>query len=307
MWLLWTLLACVGFGAGAALQKHGVATALPKLTLRRLLVEWRLVLRTMRRNWVWLVGVLVNLAGGGCLVLAIDAGEVSVVQPLVNVNLLVSVLIGVLLLGERLRPGEWAGAAAMLAGATLVSLSAGSAPGGAAPATVVGAVAPSGHEPALLALSLTCGALVAALLVAGRVVRRARSELVLAVAAGLLFGLGTPLIKLITIHLGEAPPAGFGALLAAVAAAPATWGVVVVNVVGFLLYQVAFANGRVAVVSPVTTISAVVMPVAAGALAFGEPLGALRVAGVVIILAGVGALLWSGGRPAALPAAAGTD
>lgn len=291
MWLLFTLLACLGFGVGAAMQKHGMATALPKLTFRRLLAEWRLVLGTVLRNWIWLVGVLVNLAGGGCLILAIDAGEVSVVQPLVNVNLLVAVLLGVVVLRERLRPVEWAGAAAMLAGAALVSLS-------AAPAAAVAAL--PGREAGVLAISLGCGGLVVALSVVRRFAPRLPVEATLAVSAGLLFGLSTPLIKLVTLHLAEGPAGGGpSALVAAVAADPATWGAVAVNVVGFAFYQVAFANGRVAVVSPVTTISAVAMPVAAGAVAFGEALGPLRLAGVAVIVAGVAALLWGGGAGAA--------
>lgn len=289
MWLFLTLTACLFFAAGAALQKHGMATAFPKLTFSRLRSELGPVLRAIVHNWVWLLGLLSNLAGGGLFVLAVDQGEVSVVQPLVNLNLLLAMLLGVFVLGERLRGTEWAGAGVMALGAALVLWSAHGAPSAAE--------VPSRAD--LWALGITVAgyglALALALL---RGVLRLSAELAYAVCAGVLFGLATVHIKLASVHVaaaGGVEALALGDLLLTVLRDPAAWALVPDNVVGFVLFQLAFANGRVAVVSPVTNIAAMVLPVVAGALAFGEAVGGLRLVGVLVVGLGMGVIL----RPAA--------
>lgn len=285
MWLAYVLLACIGFGAGAAMQKHGMATRLPGLSVRTFLRDIRRVVRTVFSNPVWLGGLAVNLLGGLFMILAIDTGELSVVQPLTNLNLLVSVVAGVWLLGERLSRSESAGAAGMLAGAVLLSLSGLRSTSQPRPATTA----------VLIAATIAAFAATIALNAAGRVLRgRLPQELVLAASAGLLFGLSTVYVKVLSAQLAGVQ--GMAAVLAAVLPSAALWGIVAANVAGFALYQIAFAQGRVAVVSPLCTVSALLMPVGTGVLALAEHLDALRAAGIAVL---AGALVLLLRRPAA--------
>ena len=301
MWLVYTLLACVGFGLGAALQKHGMSTNLPQLTARTLLREWRRVLGAMLRNWVWLLGIAAQLAGGLAMILAVAAGEVSAVQPLVNLNLLVAVLIGVVFLRERLHPLEWVGAAVMLAGAVLVSASAVDVAGVATHDLAAPALDPAARDMAVLWVSGACVALVLFVqALRGPLGRRLGPEVALSINAGLLFGLGAVALKMVTIHQGDLIAATTLAERAlALAADPAAWGLAATNAVGFVLFQMAFSHGRVSVVSPVTTIFSMAMPVVAGVTAFSEAAGPLRLLGVLVIVPGVVLLVSKpGGGPA---------
>lgn len=280
MWLIFTLLACLGFGVGSAMQKHGMATRLPKLTLSRLVHDLPGVLGAVFKNWIWLVGLLLNLVGGLCMVVALSTGEISVVQPLVNVNVLVAMLAGVLVLGERLTRMEWVAAGVLLSGAALLVV-AGAATAGGAPGPV--------DEARVAWLSGACLALVAVLAVVGRLVGGS-PEVFLALAAGLLFGLSGVDIKLVGVHLGD--PAGRPVLELALALVGdwALWAVIVLNVVAFVMYQAAFSHGRVAIVSPLTTNATAVLPVVAGLAAFGEPAGPGKLAGVAVVVVGTALL-----------------
>lgn len=281
MWWLETLLACLGFGIGAALQKHGVSKRLPRLSFSTLRDDWRGVLQAFASNWTWWLGVLTSLTGGLFLILALAHGEISVVQPLVNLNILVAILAGVLALGERLSRIEWIGAMAMVGGAVLLSVSAGAA-----------VVPPPGFEAPVLALTTVSVAVVVAILVATRVDRRP-PEILFAAAGGLTFGLANVHLKVLTIHLGGVT-GGLGSLVVAAVADWALWGVVAANAVGFVCFQMALSNGRVSVVNTLNTIGSVVLPVASGFVAFGEQPIAARMAGIAVVVAGTAMLV--GGR-----------
>ena len=281
MWWLETLLACLGFGVGAALQKHGVTKKLPRLSFATLRDDWRGVLRAFASNWTWWLGVLTSLSGGVFLILALAHGEISVVQPLVNLNILVAILAGVLALGERLSRVEWAGALAMVGGAVLLSVGAGAA---VAP--------PAGFEATVLVLTASGVAAVAGILAATRT-GRFRPEILFAAAGGLTFGLANVHMKVLTLHLAGLS-GGLGPLAAAALADWALWGVIAANGAGFLFFQMALSNGRVSVVNTLNTIGSVVLPVASGFAAFGERPGAARVAGIAVVVAGTALLI--GGR-----------
>lgn len=282
MWWIETLLACLGFGIGAALQKHGVTKKLPKLSFATLRDDWRGVLRGFASNWTWWLGVLCSLTGGVFLILALAHGEISVVQPLVNLNILVAIVAGVLALGERLAPIEWAGALAMVGGAVLLSVGAGAA-----------VVPPAGFEASALVLTAIGVVTVAAILAATRS-GRFRPEILFAAAGGLTFGLANVHLKVLTLHLAQVM-GGTGDLVVAALSDWALWGVIVANGVGFVCFQMALSNGRVAVVNTLNTIGSVVLPVASGFVAFGETPSATRVAGIAVVVAGT-AMLIGGGR-----------
>jgi drug/metabolite transporter (DMT)-like permease len=279
MWLLWTLAACICFGSSAAIQKHAIAARLPALSFRTLAREWRRVLRELLTSWVWLLGLAVEIPATVFMILAVADGEISVIQPLVNANVLVAMLAGVVFLRERLSALEWTGAGVLLSGAGVVTAAAIASPGGPAAAPDVPAVGWVSLAFCLPALGLT--------LLSRRL--RARPEPVLAVAAGLWFGLSTVWLKVLTVRL-EAETGPFLDSAVAVALDWPLWAIVAANVLGFVQFQMAFSHGRVAVVSPLTTIAAVIPPVVGGMAALGEPATPARIAGIAVIAVGTALL-----------------
>jgi len=287
MWFLWTMLACLGFGVGSTMQKHGMAMKLPKLSLAILRQEGFKLILVILKNWIWILGVLINLMGGLCMILALNDGELSIVQPLVNGNVLVAILLGVLVLGERLSAAEWAGAAVLLMGAVLLSL-----------AGTESAAKEASNIMDIAGIAWISGfclvAVILLLIIGSRKKAGTGPELYFALAAGLLFGLGAVTLKALTVKWNAAPmDFGLPMVMALVLDWP-LWGVIVTNVVGFVLYQVAFSHGRVAVISPLTTNASILLPVAAGFAAFGEAAGPIKLIGIVTVVLGTGLLLAKG-------------
>lgn len=265
MWAYWTLLACLCFGSGAALQKHGVATRLPPLSLHSLIRDWRSILRALFLNRFWLLGGFANICGSVFMILAVNSGEISVVQPLINANVLVAILAGVLLLKERLSRVEWVGASMLLSGAAMVALSADTQ------------VEFAGYDPyGLCLISLICAALASILPLATRMLGRGNPEPFLAVSAGLWFGLSTVFLKVLTMSVWDWWIVFEWSL----------WALIAVNVVGFILYQMAFSHGRVSLVSPLTTIASMVPPVIVGLLTMSEEAHPLKLWGITVVAVG---------------------
>ncbi len=277
MWLVWTILACLGFGVGSAMQKQGMAAKLPKLTLAEALTGWKRIAATLLKNKIWLLGMIIDLSGGICFLFAVNEGEISLVQPIVNVNVAIAMLAGVIVLKERLSAAEWAGAAIMMTGAVILSQAGGGE----------GASAPIAGSPHIMWAVVICSAAVVTALACARIFAdKIGPETFLSAAAGLSFGLGTVFIKLATVSLSGAGESFSVHLLREIFANLAVWGIIITNAIGFALFQAAFSHGRVAIVSPLTTNSSVVIPVAIGVYAFGEPAGALKITGIAVIVFG---------------------
>jgi uncharacterized membrane protein len=270
------------------MQKHGVATRLPRLTWETLRRDWIGIVRALLGNWLWLAGILVGFTGAVMFAVALAIGELTIVQPLVNLNMLVAMAIGVFILGERLARGEWVGGLLMIIGAAVLGLSLGGVEAIVQTRTGVAAgvrgLSAVGIASVLLVMSLA------------RLIPSFRKELAYALAGGLSFGLGNMLLKTASLSLSEAAP-GIVAGAMALILDWATWGVVAGNAVGFVLFQMAFSHGRVSVVNPLNTISSSLLPVAAGFAVYGERSDLLRVLGIVVVLAGTAVLMMA--RPAA--------
>jgi transporter family protein len=234
--------------------------------------------RTMAANWLWVGGIVISLLGGLFFVQAVAMGDLSVVTPLVNMTMVFAVLLGVAFLRERMEAAEWAGMALMIVGAVVISLS-------GAEET---AVAPTGRELYLFAVGIAV--LTAAVFAVQRVAsRRVPTEVALAIGAGLVFGLGNIVVKVLTF-LAEAKLGAFDIL------AWVTWKTVVLSlpallllaceIVAFVMMQGAFAHGRVSLVSPITTIVSVLVPISAGVAIFREAVPALRLTGILVTVVG---------------------
>jgi drug/metabolite transporter (DMT)-like permease len=275
--------------AGNALQKQRVATHVPNASLAGLARRPGAFFAPLLRDPAWLAGGVLIVAGALVGLQALASLDLSVLKALGRLETLLMVVAGVVLLGERLRPGELAGLAVLLAGTALLALHGGGASG--RPAT----------REAHLALVASVAAVLA--LCASRP-RAQRSELGLATAAGLLFGTGDILVKGATARV--AVPGGFRVLestsLAGLAQTPEFALAIIGYLAGAILLQAAFSVGRVSVIGAVTTLGSVALPIAFGLLVLGEDASAERLAGMAAI--GLGALLLGRrGRGAREPAA----
>ena len=119
--VLFIITASIGFGVGASLQKQGLASTFPNLTFRTLLGRPGEVVRGILASRTWLPGILINFLGTFFYFQALSEGELTIVQPLVSLNIVVAVLAGVLVLRETLHRREWAGIGAMILGTVLLA------------------------------------------------------------------------------------------------------------------------------------------------------------------------------------------
>ena len=137
MWLVFALLSAVFAALTSILAKVGIqgvdsnlATALRTMVV--LVMAWGMVLLTgaqsglagiSRRSWVFLV--LSGLATGAswlCYYRALQTGQVSRVAPIDKLSVVLTVILAMLLLGERPGPKAVAGCVLIGAGVLLMAL-----------------------------------------------------------------------------------------------------------------------------------------------------------------------------------------
>jgi uncharacterized membrane protein len=268
---------------GQAMQKHGIATQLPQITLRQLLSQLGEFLGAMLTNWVWVVGFLFTVVGSIVGVQAISMGDLSVVKPLIKLQDVFVVLIGVAILRERLVSREWIGVGVMLAGAAVLTV-------GAGPSTNIVPGTMTSMMLFLATIVLT-GLLY---VLHRRWPARFTAEFALALGAGLLFGVGDLMVKAstgIVKHEIGSFSVLHGAAIKAALATPELQINIVVNLIGFMMVQTAFSNGRVSFIGPLVGLGATLFPVLAGFAVFDERPYPVRVIGIAAMMVGTAFLI----------------
>jgi drug/metabolite transporter (DMT)-like permease len=231
-------------------------------------------LRAFLSSPPWLLGWLFTVGGWLLFIKAMALGELTVVQPLMALGNLLSVAAGIAVFRERLGRRELAGLCLTLIGATAL----------AAQAQVV---EPTSTHPGGLILVVGTTALgLSLLLLVGKSIPDA-IEAVLAVAAGVSFGTGAVLTKLLTasLHVAGQPLASTAVLWS-----PVLYFMILANGAGIALLQSALQRGRIAVVIPVNLASANSMGILGGIVLFDEDLSLLRLGAIASILAGTALL-----------------
>lgn len=288
--------------AGSVLQKQRVATRVPNVALGQVTRRPGAFFGPLLRDWKWLLGFLLVVAGAMAGLQALAVMDLSVLKALGRLETLFVILAGVVFLGERLRPGEVAGVFLLLAGALLLALSSGEASGGAA-----------SREAYLVLAAGAVGLIV--LLAFGRHSRseRLRPELALAAAAGVLFATGDILTKGATdVVKAGAADGGFNvaesASMVGLVGTPEFALAIGAYVGGTILTQAAFSVGRVSVIGPVMSIGNLLLPIAFGLVVLQEDPTPDRLAGIATIALGTALLARrphaeATGGPAPAPAA----
>jgi hypothetical protein len=264
--------ASLAFGVSAVAEQRGTKRVPDRPTLSpRLLTD-------LARQRLWLVGIAANLAGFALQIVALNFGELALVQPILVCDLIFAVVITAFL-WRRWDPVVFAAVVACA--------------GGIAGFLVIGR--PSGGRsyvsfPSVLPLAVGLAVVVGGCLAVARANPQARS-LALALACGIDYGAAAFCVKLLTSN--------FSGGAADVFTHWPVYGLAVTGPLGFLLNQDAFQQG--ALISPVLAIITSCDPLVSVALAHfwlherlnSSPAG---IAGVIVSLllmvAGVIVLAW---------------
>ena len=241
------LLAALLFAVAAVAQQRSAA-AVPAARRGTALV------RELVRRPLWWVGTLADTGGYVAQAAALGLGSLLLVQPLLVTSLLFALPLAARWAGRRVRAAERVWAVLLVA---------------ALAAFVVVGEPTAGVDRAGLREWLPAagvlGALLAGCLLAAAVRRGTARAVLLAVATGVLYGVGAALTKGAVDLFGE----GLGVLLTSWE----TYGLALAMGAGTLLQQSAFQAGGLAASLPAVTVGEPVVAVAVGIAVLHERLG----------------------------------
>jgi drug/metabolite transporter (DMT)-like permease len=244
--VLFAAAGAVLIGSGIALQQivaaeqdaHGV-------------MDPRLLVRLLQRKR-WLIGFGLSNLGFACQASAIATGRLVLIEPITATNVLFALLVSANRTGRRLGPREWRGAIAAIVGVGGFLAVANPTEGASGDAAVSWAV-PLG----VLAVVVVVGATLA------RRYAGTQRAVVLAVAAGLAFGVSDAVLKLLTDVIDLDGPGGVLSHWS-----PYVW--ILVSPVAFLLQQSAFHTAHLGASMPATSTLSPITAAFLGALMFDE-------------------------------------
>jgi drug/metabolite transporter (DMT)-like permease len=226
---------------------------------------------------MWLLGIAAMVCGQVLGAVALDESDLGRVEPLLATNLIFALVIAHLVYQEPLSRAVWWGGL-LVTGGVAIFLAFGQPHGGrpAGPGSV---------------RWLWAGVVlvVAAALVLAAAPRSLRTKAMLfAAAAGMLFGVQDALTRSSLLMLGEGPAAGLRSWQ--------PYALVVIAVVALLLAQSAFDAAPIGISLPAMTAVEPIIGIVLGIVVFAEHLRlsevalAAEVAGLVMIVAGIGVL-----------------
>jgi drug/metabolite transporter (DMT)-like permease len=258
------------------------------------------LIRSLLHERVWFGGILAVIAGFLLQAAALSFGQLSVVEPILVLELPATLLLATLVFRSRLHSREWGAAATMAAGL----------------ATMLYTLSPSGGSPEgvrwytwVVGIAINV-AFVASMVAWGRRgpagggprsgQSSALQAAVLSVGAGATFGLTAALMKGMT----SAYPRGILAVLS-------SWqlyGMVAVGIAALFLVQSALNAGRLVAAQPGLTLTDPIVSILWGVLVFGEQIrtgwflvativGGLVILAAVLVLARSPLLSGESGRP----------
>ena len=208
---------------------------------------------TLARRPIWLAGIGAGVASIGLQALALAFGPLTLVQPLLVTDLVFAMLLGMRRSRQRLGMREWAGMLAVVAGLAIFLLTARPYQG-----------KPDSRDVVWLVIGLLALVAAGAAVAGGRSPVGVRRAILLAAAAGTLFGLQSALLRTVSVRLGR------GILQTLTSWHP--YALAVVAIAGVLCSQSAFQAGPVGVSLPVIDTLEPSVAILIGAVAFGEHL-----------------------------------
>ncbi|HJP76295.1 MAG TPA: DMT family transporter [Pseudonocardiaceae bacterium] len=232
------------------------------------------------REPVWFGGVAAILAGFLLQAGALATGPIVLVQPILIVELPLTLLLASVVFHNRLRGREWLAITGMSAGVAVLQVGLSPSDGSAHRAPMITWI---------LGCAVSVGVVLALATIGGRH-RRAGRAAYLGVATGVAFGFTAALVAGVTSAYGAG---GFAAVFT-------TWQTYVILVAGpsgFFLLQSALRAGRLVASQPGLTLTNPLVAIGWGVAVFGEHVrvsgwiaadvfGAALVVGATILLAG---------------------
>jgi drug/metabolite transporter (DMT)-like permease len=224
----------------------------------------------------WVLGLMLAASGFGLQALALAYGSIALVQPLLVTEVLFALPAAVYLGRQRMRTPDWLATAGIVGGLALF----------------LSVAQPTGvrrSSPSDFVWLLSGGSVIgfaAVCLIAGRLIPRLRRATLLGLAAGLLFGLQSSLLKTVT-YLWSA----HGVLHVISSWQP--YAMATTAIAGLLCIQTAFQNGPLPQSLPALDAGEPLVAVLIGVAAFGEhlrhsPLSlGLEFAALALVLAGI--------------------
>ncbi len=242
----------------------------------------RLILRVLREP-LWFAGLAAMIGSFVLLAAALASGPIVVVEPLLMLDLPLTLVFAALVFGRRTRRGEWAAVVAITAGLALLLYLL--APHGGDAADVSPGTWATGLGGTVAAIAVLLG--LGARAPRGSLARPA----LLSLASGTGFGVTTVLTKAMTTEYEDGGIAGI------VTSWP-LYGLLVAGAAAFYLLQVAFGSGPLIAAQPGLTAAEPIVAMVWGVAVFGEQVRggwytALSVPAAILIAAGVGVLIRS--------------
>jgi drug/metabolite transporter (DMT)-like permease len=260
------LIASVLFALGTVLQQRGAMVA-PSATSSGFL-------GSIFGNPVWLAGGAAQVVGWVLQALALDRGQLMLVQPIISLQLVLALPLGIVLTNQRVHRREWLGAAAVIVAlAAFLALSNPTSGRGGAPGTTW----------LLAGLGVVAIATVLAALGARR--RPSEKAAFFGAAAGVLFGFQAAVTKAFT----EIVPDGIGAILHSWT----TYALIASAAIGFYFVQISLQAGVLAPSVATTNVTNPVTSVVLGRVVFHEvpartPTGKVfSLLALVVLVAGI--------------------
>ena len=264
--VLLALLAAALLGLGTVLLQRGTLQTTANAA------DARFYLQILRRP-VWLLGVAVTVAGGLLHLLALAAGPLTVIQPVLTLSLVFALAFGVVLTGQRLGLRELTGSGVAVAG-LVVFLRVADRTGGTPKASTT-------------AWLLGTGAVAAAVAVTTLAARRRRPAVaggLLGLAAGACFGLVAALLKAVTSDVGLS---GGAPSPASVLRHPAVYAALLAGLAGWIAQQAALRSGARPPAVTANTLAGLAVSVLLGILVLGETITGAHTTPIVATGAGL--------------------
>jgi drug/metabolite transporter (DMT)-like permease len=221
------------------------------------------------RQPVWLFGLLAMIASFLLQAAALGIGTLSAVEPVLVMELPLTIILSAFVLRHPLYRGDWASATAMSLGL----------------AAFIAALAPTGGDaadvdvPIEIAATLSTLAGIAAIVLLAEFCSGQLRTALFGVAAGSGFGLTASMIKVSVTHLSHG---GVVALFSAWE----TYAVVVIGVASLVLVQAALHSGTLVAAQPGITLLDPLVSLLWGTIVLGEQTRT----GPILLLAAAGAL-----------------
>ncbi len=261
---LLTLLSGILSGIGHSIQRYGL-DFLPELTPRTFFQRHIHLIIVLLTTPLWLLGGILSVSGAVLRWQAFSMGDVSLLKPLTNINILIVVIVGVVFLHEKIGRTEWIGISGLLAGVILLSI------------FTQERIIDTYNIPLYLLSTIICIILVSVFVFIGSKLDRSsrEKELLFAISSGILYGIATIFLKAMTIEVIQIlgyfnvfDPLALVTLITRIS----FWMYVISSVIAYFLLQCAYSHRRVSVAFPVNNSLSTLVPIIIAVFVFGDTL-----------------------------------